>query len=72
MDVFDKAQEADANHRNQALAMQLAAGKQTGPGSAACRECGVKIPKKRREAVPGCSLCVNCQAVEEGCGFDID
>ena len=31
-------------------------------GTEFCVECGVKIPVKRRAAVPGCSLCVKCQA----------
>ena len=28
-----------------------------------CEECGDDIPKARQEAVKGCRLCVNCQAV---------
>ncbi len=30
-----------------------------------CEECGVSIPQARREAVPGCELCVDCQALHE-------
>jgi phage/conjugal plasmid C-4 type zinc finger TraR family protein len=30
-------------------------------GLAECAECGEEIPQKRREAVPGCRLCVGCQ-----------
>jgi len=26
-----------------------------------CLECGGIIPQARREAVPGCDLCINCQ-----------
>jgi len=25
-----------------------------------CEECGEEIPAKRREAQPGCSLCIEC------------
>jgi len=26
-----------------------------------CLECGEEIPEARRDAVPGCELCVTCQ-----------
>jgi len=35
------------------------------PSLERCRECGDKIPEKRREAEPGCELCVKCKAWEE-------
>lgn len=31
-----------------------------------CDECGKLIPQARREAVPGCRLCVACQSKLEG------
>jgi phage/conjugal plasmid C-4 type zinc finger protein, TraR family len=30
-----------------------------------CEECGVEIPAKRREALPGCPTCVECQQLLE-------
>lgn len=30
-----------------------------------CEECGAEIPAKRREALPGCPTCVDCQALME-------
>lgn len=30
-----------------------------------CTSCGEVIPQARRLAVPGCRLCVDCQAVRE-------
>jgi len=36
-----------------------------GPGLTHCAECGDKIPKARRLAVPGVSLCVDCQNYAE-------
>ncbi|EGT3581537.1 TPA: TraR/DksA family transcriptional regulator [Klebsiella oxytoca] len=30
-----------------------------------CRDCGEKIPEQRREAVPGCQRCADCQEEEE-------
>lgn len=38
------------------------------PGESAkwCESCGEPIPDGRRMAVPGCRLCVTCQAQNEG------
>lgn len=30
-----------------------------------CQRCGVTIPPARREAVPGCLRCIDCQAAFE-------
>ena len=30
-----------------------------------CEECGEEIPAKRREALPGCATCVDCQQLLE-------
>ncbi|MDD4457867.1 MAG: TraR/DksA C4-type zinc finger protein [Syntrophotalea acetylenica] len=37
----------------------------TGPGRSECEECGETIPEKRRQAVPGCRLCIDCQRALE-------
>lgn len=37
----------------------------SGKSSLYCCECGEPIPEARREAVPGCSLCVCCQQILE-------
>lgn len=37
----------------------------TGPGLTHCAECGEKIPRARRQAVPGVQLCVDCQEYAE-------
>ena len=40
-------------------------------GSAAyCDGCGEEIPQARREAVPGATHCVSCQAVHEMCSME--
>ena len=31
------------------------------PSAEECEECGDEIPEARRQAVPGCQLCVFCQ-----------
>ena len=30
-----------------------------------CDDCGCEIPLRRREALPGARLCIDCQEVEE-------
>ena len=30
-----------------------------------CEDCGEPIPERRRQAVPGCTRCVACQALFE-------
>lgn len=37
----------------------------TGPGRLDCEECGAEIPAARREMVPGCTRCVECQTDHE-------
>ena len=32
------------------------------PGVRECNECGIEIPRKRLDAVPGTALCVRCQS----------
>lgn len=67
MDIFDQAQEADANYRNQALSAlrnkieksRLAESRNN------CLECGEPIPNARRQAILGCTLCIDCQQALE-------
>jgi len=35
----------------------------TGPSALDCESCGVDIPQARREAVPGCQTCIDCQTL---------
>lgn len=30
-----------------------------------CLECGDEIPEKRRQALPGCRRCIECQTLHE-------
>lgn len=39
--------------------------KTTTPSLFECENCGAEIPLKRRIAVPGASLCVECQRIAE-------
>ena len=50
--------------RNQARRAGLA-GKTIADSAEHCITCGHDIPAQRRAAVPGCQLCVVCQAKQE-------
>lgn len=69
MDVFDRASEQEQRFREQALALQ-ARRMPRGPSATHCREpdCGVEIPRARREALPGVQICVDCQQRKERLG----
>ena len=69
-DDADRASEYEQRVRDNALRKQASraglAGKTEADSAGRC-ECGVVIPVARRRAVPGCLLCVACQArVERG------
>jgi phage/conjugal plasmid C-4 type zinc finger TraR family protein len=46
------------NARSQAVAQVQA-------GSLECEDCDAVIPQARREALPFCSTCVDCQSIRE-------
>lgn len=37
-----------------------------GESFADCAECGEEIPEKRRQAIPGVKLCIDCQQERDG------
>jgi phage/conjugal plasmid C-4 type zinc finger TraR family protein len=51
------------NNMNAIAAIRAKIG--VGPGLTHCAECGDKIPKARRLAVPGVQMCVDCQNYAE-------
>ena len=51
------------NNMNAIAAIRAKIG--VGPGLTHCAECGDKIPKARRLAVPGVQMCVDCQEYAE-------
>lgn len=65
MDIFDCAQEADAEFRRRAVERQRRVGRVTGVSLMECIDCGEPIPEKRRLACPGCERCIGCQAAKE-------
>ena len=64
MDIADQASDREMADREFALAARRAA-RPAGHSTSHCLDCGEPIPEGRREAVPGVTLCVECQPVQE-------
>ncbi len=66
MDEGDMAQDYQSRHNADALAAhRLKACARLAESSAYCAWCEAEIPAARRRALPGCTLCVDCQAGRE-------
>lgn len=63
-DVIDHASGLETQFTEMALANQLARAKQIEQRESAqeCGECGNPIPEERRQKVPGCKFCTQCQS----------
>ena len=65
-DIYDRAQQRDAENLADALAaQQRRVGQVAGPALSHCEDCGEPIPADRRAAVAGCRCCINCQMLRE-------
>ncbi|MBU1040274.1 MAG: TraR/DksA C4-type zinc finger protein [Proteobacteria bacterium] len=64
MDSADIASEREAIHREESLA-RVRKTQASGPSRETCENCGDRIPEARRQAVPGCRLCIRCQKERE-------
>lgn len=64
MDQADIADQVIADYLENAIAIarggRMVAEKPI-PFSLDCIECGVQIPDKRRNAIPGCKRCIDCE-----------
>lgn len=65
MDDIDRAQELDAQFREQALSLQARVAAFARESRLTCIDCGEAIPEARRAFLPGCERCVACQAGSE-------
>ncbi|PAV48483.1 hypothetical protein CK486_08520 [Pseudomonas sp. HAR-UPW-AIA-41] len=59
MEMAEQAAEAE---RQRAIASRV---QYSGESALECESCGDEIPQARREAVPGCQTCIECQALRE-------
>ena len=64
MDITDQASDREMADREFALAAQRAA-LPTGRSASHCLDCGEPIPDGRQQAMPGVTLCVECQTMQE-------
>ena len=64
MDILDRAKELEEEQLERSLAFRVFV--PVGPARENCLECEEPIPLRRREALPGCQLCVDCQRELEG------
>lgn len=68
-DDADRAQLIDEDARERALVAHLGRLRVRQPGSRFCACCGEEIPQDRRDALPRCFTCVECQErIERGMG----
>ncbi|MCY1359344.1 phage/conjugal plasmid C-4 type zinc finger protein, TraR family [compost metagenome] len=59
---FEMAQRLQEERLQQALANRV---RYQGESALECDGCGEDIPEGRRQAVPGCRHCVDCQGMRE-------
>lgn len=64
MDIADHASDREMADRERALAAQRAHCP-SGVSASHCQDCGEPIPVERQRAMPGVTLCVDCQSWEE-------
>lgn len=68
-DIYDRACEQEERDRAIALRAQQnragLAGKTSTDSAVECQDCAEPIPRQRREAIPGCQFCVECQVQRE-------
>lgn len=64
MDIADRASDREMADREFALAAQRAQ-HSTRRSSSHCHGCSEPIPTARQQAVPGVTLCVDCQSEQE-------
>ena len=62
--MADQAQQQAEAHLRDSLA-RAAAERPSGPSLERCEDCGEPIPERRRQAVPGCTRCIECQEAQE-------
>ena len=64
MDIADQASDREMADREFALAARRTA-RPAGRSASHCLDCGEPIPEARQQAVPGVTLCVECQTFQE-------
>lgn len=60
--LIELAEQAEAEKLQRTLNSRV---RYQGESATECEGCGIDIPEARRQAVPGCQLCVDCQGLRE-------
>lgn len=61
-DIADMAEQLQTRELADLLAGRV---RYSGESAIECAECGEQIPEGRRQAVPGCRLCLECQELAD-------
>lgn len=65
MDDIDRAQGVNEDFQAFALQQHRLNREPTGYTGTHCIDCEEEIPEERRQAVPGCLRCLDCQSLHE-------
>jgi phage/conjugal plasmid C-4 type zinc finger TraR family protein len=65
MDEIDQAQGHNEDFQAYVLEQHRRAGASRPYTGTTCQDCEDEIPLKRRQAVPGCRRCIDCQTLLE-------
>lgn len=65
MDEIDQAQGLNEDFQAFALELQQNSREPANYTGTDCLDCGEEIPLKRRQAMPGCRRCIDCQTTLE-------
>lgn len=65
MDVIDIANDYAQQELDRNIAAKASNLSPERESATECDDCACEIPKARREAIRGCRLCVECQAIAE-------
>ncbi|MEG7202706.1 TraR/DksA C4-type zinc finger protein [Pseudomonas aeruginosa] len=65
-DLLELAAEREENFRQGLLEARKRPAPAHTISATECEDCGGKIPAARRQAVPGCECCIECQQLREG------
>lgn len=59
-------EQIEASVEDELKRMKARRGPGAQPSREACAECDEPIPERRREAIPGVQLCIDCQSERDG------
>lgn len=64
-DIFDEATRLEEMERACSIERQRSRSAPAGPSRRTCLDCTEEIEDERREAVPGCTRCIECERLAD-------